>query len=180
MASNQRIAQPYVDALFAVSVEQACEEQVHGELSSLGEVCVGSRPFLLFLRSPVITPRRKAELMETLCKGVSALTLQFLQLLCRKGRASLLPLVASGFTARYWAHQGILPVQLRIAHEISSETLGVFEQQIASLIAERPRIALEVDPALIGGFVLQIGERQLDKSVRTALRSAGKKLRFSH
>ena len=170
MLARTRIATPYVRALFGLASEQNCLEAIQADLQGLALVCAKSREFMLLLNTPVIANHYKADLMPRLFQNsVHELTLNFLVLLSKRGRLGVLQRVITLFDQQYLEHKGEVAVNLRVASAPSKEMLQAFTALVTQLTQQKPRFEQQIDANLLGGFVLKLGYRQLDRSVRTEL-----------
>jgi F-type H+-transporting ATPase subunit delta len=105
------------------------------------------------------------------------LVLNFLRLLIEKGRAGEVEQVAEEFERLAAAEEGELSVELTTAYELSDAEARVIIGQIEQRSGRHVEATREVDPALIGGMVLQVGSRRVDASVRGRLEQLGRELR---
>lgn len=178
--SNQRVASRYVKSLLGLAVEQNALEAVNKDMQMFDEVCDTNREFLVMLRSPIIKHERKRDILERIFKGkVHNLTWAILDIITRKNREPLLPAIANDFHRAYNEHHGIGEATLISAVAVD-DSLRKEIESIARKLSKRDKTELveKVDPSLIGGFVLNVGDRRIDASVAGKLRSL--KLNFSH
>jgi F-type H+-transporting ATPase subunit delta len=103
--------------------------------------------------------------------------LNFLRLLVEKGRSGEVGQVAEEFERMAAAEEGELSVELTTAYELTDEEARAIVAQIEQRSGRRVEATREVDPALIGGMVLQVGSRRVDASIRGRLDLLGRDLR---
>jgi len=174
-----RIARRYGRALFAAAQER---EGVEGVLTELRQVEVRreERPELEeILRHPHIPVVRKQALLEEVFgEEVSALTLNFLQLLVRHRRTELLPQVIADLQQRYDAWRGLVRAQVTTAVPLTREEQEVLRQRLRELTGAR-KVVLEpeVDPAIIGGAIIRAAGRVIDGSVASYLEGMRERLK---
>ncbi len=166
MAVAQRI---YASALFDAAQERGALSEVRGELgdfvASLEEV-----PELgAVLRNPQLDPRAKVAVLQDLLGSAHELVRNFLLLVVEKGRADEIEPIAREFEDLCRREEGVLNVELTTAFELSDEERGSILGQIERASGRRIEASSHVDPALIGGLVLQAGSMRLDASVRGRL-----------
>jgi len=164
---NPRLASRYARALLDLAVEKDQLEQVYADMQVLKQICKGNRDFVNLLRSPVIKADAKKKIIEAVTKGkVSALTAAFNALLTGKGRESNLPEIITAFISQYKEYKNIHIVKLTTVFPLSA---GLREEIIARVkkAGDFHTIELEekVDEDLIGGFVLQVGDKLIDASI---------------
>ena len=175
--STQRISQRYARSLFEIAESEQALETTAKDMESIVEVIHHSPEFAKFLQSPLIRERRKAEILHHIFdKKLQPLTLQFIRLLVRKGRAPLLKALSEAFVSRYEDYKNIVSAQLLVAKEMHKEEVAQIEKYISRLTDRRPRLKIYTNPELLGGFVLRFDDKQLDKSIATQLRHIQKSL----
>ncbi len=164
---NPRVAGRYAKSLIDLANEKGQLEKIYADMQWLQAVCKASREFVTVLRSPVIKPDKKEKIVEAVTKvNVSEITSAFIRLMIRKSRENILPEVASAFIAQYKTFKNIYPVKLTTAVPVSE----ALKKEIIDHMKENSdmhTIELEtaVDEKLIGGFVLQAGDKLIDGSV---------------
>jgi F-type H+-transporting ATPase subunit delta len=129
------------------------------------------------LRNPNLDRRAKVAAVEAVVGEADPLVLNFLCLLVEKGRAGEVEQVAAEFERMAAAEEGELSVELTTAYELTDEEARAIVAQIEQRSGRRVEATREVDPALIGGMVLQVGSRRVDASIRGRLDLLGRDLR---
>lgn len=167
----QPVAYRYAKSLMALALEQGQLEQVRTDVRTLNEVCEGSDELRAILRSPVLRADQKQRVLDRVFEGrLTKLTHTFITVLTRKGREALLPEIAEAFEGLYREHKGIVTCRVTSAVKLSPAELD----QARNLTAARyPGKTIEVqeiiDPDIIGGGIIQVGDLQWDASLRTKL-----------
>lgn len=146
------ISSRYATALYRYAVEQDCQDSVYEESGRLEEA----------LRTK---PLRDA-LHDT---GVSPVLDRFIRLVATKGRLAFLPMMLKDFGTKYRREKGILPATLTTASPASRELLSSLRALVKQRTGMDAQITAVVDPALIGGFVFDLGDEILDASVSSQL-----------
>ena len=165
---NPRLAARYAKSLLDLAVEKNQLEQVYADMDYLQQLTKGSRDFLSLLRSPVVAADKKLSAINAVTSGkVSELTTAFNRLLVNKGREGELPEIITAFIKQYKDRKGIHIVKLTTATPVSEATKNAIVAQVKQT-SDMQNIELEtsVDPKLIGGFVLQAGDKLVDASIR--------------
>jgi F-type H+-transporting ATPase subunit delta len=142
----------------------------------LQAVCKASREFLVVLRSPVIKPDKKEKIVEAVTKGhVGEITNAFIRLMIRKSRESYLPEVVNAFIKQYKVNKNIYSIKLTTASGLSDDLKNAIVKQIQAT-TEMKNIELEaaVNEDIIGGFVLQAGDKLIDASIAYDLKNIAK------
>jgi F-type H+-transporting ATPase subunit delta len=173
---NPRLGTRYAKSLIDLSVERGELERVYQDMLYLQAATKESREFLNLLRSPVIKSDVKTKILDSVTEGrVSDLTRAFTTLMITKGRESNLPEIASSFVNQYKKLKGIHTVTLTTAVPVSDEVKGALVEQVRRT-SDMQDIELEakVDESLIGGFVLQVGDKMVDASISYDLKEVAK------
>jgi F-type H+-transporting ATPase subunit delta len=121
------------------------------------------------LENPEVESQDKSDALRAILADADELVRNFLLLLVEKGRVGELDEIFGEFAALVAAEEGILYVDLTTAVELSDEQADGLLEQIEKVSGRRLRATREVDPALIGGFVLRAGSYLADASVRGRL-----------
>jgi F-type H+-transporting ATPase subunit delta len=164
---NPRLASRYAKSLIGLAIEKGQLENVFADMQWLQAVCKGNREFVNLLRSPIIKPDTKKKIIAAVTQGkVGEITAAFNNLLITKGREGNLPEVISAFIAAYKEHKNIQTVKLTTASEVSDSVKNEIVAQIKKTGGfENVELEQKVDDSLIGGFVLQVGDKLVDASI---------------
>lgn len=173
---NPRLAGRYAKSLLDLAIEKGELEKVYADMLWLQSICKTNRDFVVLLKSPVINADKKEKILEAITKGrVSEMTAAFNRLLISKNRESFLPEILTAFVNQYKAHKDIHTVKLITAVPVSEE----LKQHIIDHIRESSNMKIieletSVDEKLIGGFVLQAGDKLVDGSIAYNLKTIGR------
>jgi F-type H+-transporting ATPase subunit delta len=170
---NPRVASRYAKSIIDLAVEKKQLEPVYQDMLYLQRLTKGSREFLNLLKSPVVKPDAKIKAVQAVTKGsVSEMTAAFIKLLINKARESVLPEVINSFIEQYKREKNINTVKLTTAVPVSDELKKIIVAQVKKT-SDMQNIELEtvVNPDLIGGFVLQSGDKLIDASIAYDLKN---------
>ena len=173
-----RIASRYAKSLLDLAQDQNVLSEVVSDMEGFSKM-VENRDLYLLLKSPIIKAGKKAQIFDALFEGkVNKLTKAFIDISLRKGRESYLPEIAQEFLAQYKRLQGISSVKLITATPISDASLSkITAKLLASDVTDKSvDIETEVDESLIGGFIVKIGDKQIDASVAHKLDQLAKSM----
>jgi F-type H+-transporting ATPase subunit delta len=171
--SNVRIASRYAKSLLDLSIERNEEDKTFSDMEWLQAVCKSNHDFINVLRSPVIKSYAKGKIVDAIAKDhIGVLTGAFVGLLIRKGRESVLPEITHAFVKQYKEYKKIYSISLTTASPVSDELKSAFINHIKAT-TEMQNIELEtiVKEDIIGGFVLQAGDKLVDTSVAYDLKT---------
>lgn len=174
--SNPRLADRYAKSLIDLSTERNQLDAVRADMQYIQALCKGSRDFVNVLRSPIIKADQKEKMLVAVMTGkVSELTSVFSNLLVRKGRESDLPEIANAFISQYNSLKGIHQVKLTSAVPVSEELKNSIKERVQKA-NDFITVELEtvVNQKLIGGFVLEFNNKQIDASIANDLREIKK------
>lgn len=170
---NPRLAARYAKSLLDLSVEQNSLEAVYNDMLLLQHLIKGNSDLAALLRSPVVASDKKDKIIAAITEGrVTPLTAAFNKLLVAKGRESNLPEIAVAFISQYKQLKNIHTVKLTTAAPVSDVVKSAIVDRIKAT-TDMQSIELEtvVDDRLIGGFTLQVGDKLVDASIATDLKS---------
>jgi len=170
---NPRLASRYAKSVLDLAVERGQLEQVFADMQVMQQICQGSRDFVNLLRSPIVKPDAKRRIIEMVTKGkISVLTSAFNALLVSKGRESNLPEIITAFISQYKQHKNIHTVKLVTAVPVSDAVKKVIIDQVKKTGGlDTIELDEKIDDSLIGGFVLQVGDKLVDASISYDLRN---------
>lgn len=177
--ADLRVASRYVKSLLGLAVEQGVLEAVHKDMLLFSKVLKENRDFSVMIKSPVIRHEKKRAILEKIFSGkVDKLTLAIMDILTRKNREPLLPSIASEFHNAYNTYKGIGKAYITTTVPMDSELLQAIEEIVKKLSkTKQVEIEAKVDKDLIGGFILNVGDQQIDASIKSKLKSL--EVRFS-
>ncbi|RYY60541.1 MAG: F0F1 ATP synthase subunit delta [Chitinophagaceae bacterium] len=164
---NPRLATRYAKSLIGLAIERNEVETVYADINWLRSVTKSNRDFVNVLRSPVIPATMKKKIIEAVTGGnISAMTSAFMTILITKGREINLPEILDAFITQYKEYKNIHTVQLTTATPIDDQTKQEIIEQVKKS-GNFPNIEIDekVDPDIIGGFVLQMGDTLVDASI---------------
>jgi len=169
---NPRLATRYAKSLLDIAVEKNSLVSVLNDMQLLNVICDQSHDFELMLRSPVISGDKKINVINEVLSGrdISQLTYAFIKLLVSKGRESNLPEIASSFIAQYNDLKNIRIVKLTTATPMNDSIKAGIQSKISGFMPKDTiDLKTAVDEHLIGGFVLEVGDKLYDASVKKSL-----------
>jgi F-type H+-transporting ATPase subunit delta len=169
----------YSRALFQSALGKNILDKVNQDMLLVSGVCKVPEA-IEFLRSPIIVPSKKIEVIHKVFgKNVEEITLSLIDLLIKNGRESFLPSIARVFIHETLKHKGITRSVLTTALKVDDKV----KQQIIDLVSEvfKTKVELEevVDDEIIGGFILRVDDNYIDASIRNKLNKVKKELNKS-
>jgi F-type H+-transporting ATPase subunit delta len=167
MTPNPRLAARYAKSILDLAVEKGQLDTVYNDMLLLKEAFRISRELVILLKSPIIKADKKRQILEAITAGkISPLTTAFNKLLMTKQREAYLPEIVTAFVDQYKTYKGIQTVKLTTAIPISEELKQTILDKVkADRHVMQIELVTEVKEALIGGFVLEIGDQLIDTSI---------------
>lgn len=172
------VSKVYGDALFETAMEKDRMDVLYEEIGSLVPVLEGNPELMALLNNPRIVKEEKVSIIHQVFGGrVEEELMGFLTIVVEKGRQNdLLPIFAY-FIQRVKEFKRIGTVSVTSAVELSEEQKArLKEKLLASTDYVMFEMSYQIDPALIGGMVIRIGDRVVDSSIRTRLYEMKKEL----
>jgi F-type H+-transporting ATPase subunit delta len=169
--SEIRVASRYAKSLIELAAEQGILEQVHQDMLLFSKVVSQNRDFQLLLHNPIVKSDKKLAILNSIFTGkVQPLTLAFYNIVARKNREAALEFVASEFEKQYNDLKGIQKASVTSAVPLTPALRNELGQRLATQTGKSIELEELIDPSLIGGFVLRVGDKQIDSSVKNSLR----------
>ncbi|MBI1795539.1 MAG: ATP synthase F1 subunit delta [Candidatus Eisenbacteria bacterium] len=172
------VAGRYAQALFIITERRRETVAALGDLKSVRDLLAPGTPAASFLASPQVRLPDKRKVLASALDGRAARSVAvFVDLLLRKKRLDLLDPIVSDYEALVERAEGI-----RRAHVVSATPLAAGERTRLLAALERytgskVKLTAEVEPAVMGGALVRIGDRVVDRTVRTLLDAIGAQLR---
>lgn len=168
--SDQNVAFRYAKSLLDLAREKGVTEAVYQDMKLFEEVATANRQLQLTLRSPIVKHHKKLEILEALFKTrVNPVTYSIFEIITRKNREAILPVIAEEFNRQYEEQKGIQRASVTTASPLTEQQRQAFRQMLTSQTGRTVELMEQVNPNLIGGYILQIKDRQLDNSIRSKL-----------
>ncbi len=161
------IARVYSRALLSLAEEQAQADEVLEELRWLDEYAASDESFGRFVSSPMIDEDARAQSLEKMFRArLSDVLVDALQVINRKGRMALLPAIVEAYRQDHRDARGSVDVHVTTAMPLDESVRQRLSDAAAGYSGRQPILHEIVDPSLIGGIVLRIGDEKVDASVK--------------
>lgn len=160
------VASRYAKSLIDLSKEQGKLDLVKGDMEQLIGVLKQNPELMAVLRNPIMKTDKKKSILKALFQDkIEPTILSFFNILINKGRGGILYDIALEFVREYNEVKGIVNATVVSAAKLSEENFNQLKAQIAQQINAEVILTNTVDPSLIGGFVVKVGDRQVDASI---------------
>ena len=165
--SVHRIASRYAKSLLDLAIEQGNLEIVLGDMKGLLEMSK-NRDLLLLFKSPIVSLDKKRAIFKALFDPhFSVLSTAFIHLILTKRREDILAEIAEEFVAQYKEYKGITNVTITSATPLEAASLEEIKSKLlkSDITATELEITQKVNPDLIGGFIIEVGDKLFDNSI---------------
>jgi len=169
MARRDSAPRRYAEAAFEVAERDGTVDAWRSELEVAASLA-GDERALEVLANPAIPGERRAEALgEMLGERVSKPVQNLVQLMLRRGRIDELPRVAAEFRRLDDARQGVIHATATAAGELTKDEVRAITARLEQQTGGHVSLDVEVDPSLLGGLIVRVGDRLIDGSVRGRL-----------
>ena len=165
----EQIARVYADALFEVAKDKDELDEVHGQLAEFADALNESRDMQTFFFSPYFSSADKKEAIGNSVSGATEELVNFLELLAEKHRMPAIFRIRDRFDDLWAEANKRLEVKLTSAVELDKRIADQVGKEVARQTDREIDLETEVDPDILGGLVLRVGNRVLDASLRGKL-----------
>lgn len=166
---STKAAGRYAKALLELALDQQKIEVIENNMQQIITVANEAHDFQVFLSSPLIKVDKKLEVIKSIFGNFDALSISFLEMVATNRRESLITEIASAFLSQLKEHRGIVPVTIISAKPLDAQTKTQITSKISASINGTLEITENLDESLIGGFIVRMGDHQIDASVSNQL-----------
>jgi F-type H+-transporting ATPase subunit delta len=174
--SVSRISTRYAKSLLDLARDRNELESVKGDVDYMVEA-MKNRDLVLFLKSPIINSGKKLSVFKTLFEGkVGNTTMAFFDIIIRKGREMYLPEICVDFISQYKYFNKISTVYITTAAPLAESALNDIKAKLltSEITMDKLDIVTKVNPNIIGGFIIEVGDRLYDASITHKLEQVKK------
>ncbi len=165
-----RIARVYAESLVVLAAKTNEQDSVGEELRTVAEVMLKNPRVAVLFSNPAISSKdRLALLAKVFEHNTSNLFKKFLGVLNAKNRLAHLPAISAAYQAIRDTQAGRVRILVRAAVALSGEQEQRLKNTLSQKLNKQPILNVRIEPDLLGGLIVQIGDRVYDSSVRTRL-----------
>ncbi len=172
----EEIAQVYARALFEVASERDVLDAAHEQLGQFADAMEANHDLAVFFFSPYFSVDEKKDGLGRLVDGADPALLNFLQALIERHRMPAIFRIRTEFDGLWDEERRLLPVQITSAVGLDDATVENLGRRIGEQIDRRVQISSHVDPDILGGIVLRVGNVILDASIKNRLEQLRKQV----
>lgn len=168
----------YARALLKCAMELNLEDKVYQEMITLADQYNRVPELRSTIDNPMLEKNKKQALLQVACgKNLSELTARFIQLVLQEGRENVMQMMATSYITLYRKQKNIISGRLITATTVTSEVEQKMKQMVQRKSQGTVEFQTEVDPDIIGGFILEYDSYRMDASVQTKLNNTLKELK---
>jgi len=172
----EELAQVYGRALFEVAEEQGKVDVLREQLGQFAEALEGNRELKLFFFSPYFSTAEKQQALTGLLEGADDAFVEFLKLLIENHRMPVIFRLRRAYERLWDEANRVLPVQVTSAIELDEATTQSIGASIGQSTSRKVTLSTRVDPDILGGIVVRVGNSILDASIRSRLEQLRKQV----
>jgi F-type H+-transporting ATPase subunit delta len=169
MARPTSAARRYAEAAFQLATRDGSHDAWEKDLATTAELVGDERVARVVSNPSVPLHDRRATLERLLGKRISPLALNLVQLLDQRGRLRLIPAIAAEYTRMLDALRGVVAATVTSAAPLEKDEVAALAKRLEEMTGGSVKLATAVDPSLIGGLTVRVGDRMIDASVRGRL-----------
>jgi F-type H+-transporting ATPase subunit delta len=165
----EEIATVYARSLFEVAMEQDKLDAVRDQLGEFADAMSETRELQVFFFSPYFSTQEKEDGLERAVTDADPVILNFLNLLIEKHRMPVVFRIRAEFDRLWEEENKLLPVEITSAIELDKDIVKQLGDRISEQTGRNVELSSRVEPDILGGIVVQVGNAVLDASVRNRL-----------
>jgi F-type H+-transporting ATPase subunit delta len=165
----EEIAQVYSRALFEVAKEQGKLDVVREQVGEFADALDDNRELAVFFFSPYFSTEEKKDGLRRAVVDADPAIVNFLETLLERHRMPVIFRIRQQFQRLWDQENRLLPVQVTSAVELDEATVASIGERIGAQTGQRVELTSTVDPGILGGIVLRVGNSILDASIKHRL-----------
>ena len=173
---SSKSASRYAQALLDLAIEQNKVDAIAADMKYMATVCAENHDLETMLQSPIVKADKKIAVLNAIFDQFDKATAMFVELIVKNGREAYLPQIASAFDAILKQHLGIVPVTLISAQKLDDQVKKEIVAKVQAATTGTVELTEKIDADLIGGFIVRMGDNQIDASVASQINKLKQRL----
>jgi F-type H+-transporting ATPase subunit delta len=165
----EEIATVYARSLFEVAKDQDKLDAVRDQLGEFADALSQTRELQVFFFSPYFSTQEKEDGLERAVTDADPVILNFLKLLIEKHRMPAMFRIRAEYERLWEDENKLLPVEITSAIELDKDIVEQLGDRISDQTGRKVELSSRVEPDILGGIVVQVGNSVLDASIRNRL-----------
>lgn len=167
---ESRVASRYAKSLLDLAQEKGILEQVQKDMAMFSKLCQENPELARAFKNPIIDHSKKLAILDSLLKGrVNDMTLAFFKIISQKNREAYLFHIAKEFLRQYRVYKGIESAEVVTTFPLTDAQRTSFVNLIAGATGKKVELQEKINDEIIGGYILNIGDRQIDESIKSKI-----------
>ena len=175
--SIEIVADKYSSAMFELAQEQNMLELMEEQLGYVASVMVDQPELRSFLENPIVTEDAKIKLIGKIFdSSIDKVALHFIYVMIKRGRYRYIASTIEAFIKKSCAARGILEATVTVAEPITADVEASVQAKLREVTGKDVILSVRQDPSIMGGIVIQVGDKRIDGSVARRLEELEKSL----
>ncbi len=171
-----KVAVRYAKSLLELALENGNLDTVAGDMRYFSQTLDENPELTRLLNSPVIEGAKKVQVFKNVFGQFEKVTMSFFELVTKNGREGVLPEIAKSFDREVKIFKGIVSVELITAVALDEATRKMILAKVDDSVKGTLEVKETINPDLIGGFIVKMGDKQIDASVANQLNNLKQRL----
>jgi F-type H+-transporting ATPase subunit delta len=172
----EEIAEVYARALYEVAQDQDKLDEIHEQLGAFADAVGENIDLARFFFSPYFSTEDKKDALHKAVEGADDAVMNFLEALIERHRMPVIFRIRDRFHELWEEERKLLPVEITSAVELDEKTVQEIGETIGKQVERKVELSSRVDPEILGGVVLRVGNFVLDASIRHRLEQLRKQV----
>jgi ATP synthase F1 delta subunit len=172
----EEVAEVYARALFEVAVDQDKLDEIHDQLGQFADAVDENRDLARFFFSPYFSTEEKKDALGRAVEGADPAFMNFLEALLERHRMPVIFRIRTRFDQLWKEERKLLGVEVTSAIALDEATVREIGERIGEQVGRTIELSRNVDPEILGGIVLRVGNVILDASIRNRLEQLRKQV----
>jgi F-type H+-transporting ATPase subunit delta len=165
----EELAQVYARSLFQAALGKGRLDELRQQLAQFADALDEHRELAVFFFSPYFSSSEKQQALGTLLDGADEIFLNFLKLLIENHRMPVVFRIRQEYERLWEEENRTLPVEITSAIALDEATAASLGRTIGERAGRKVTLAAHVDPEILGGIIIRVGNSILDASIRNRL-----------
>lgn len=177
---TSKVAKRYAQGLLNFTQDSGSTNSIFGEMGDVVKTIAGSKELQNFFNSPIIDVKKKISVAGEIFKSFSPVTQNLIQLVIKHGRENQLQNIAQEFINKVEDMKGVQRITLTSAAQLSDENISNILKS-SDLVNHNQTFDVKsiINPNLLGGYILRVGDQQIDQSVKSKLSKLKKEFQLN-
>lgn len=175
--NESKISVRYAKALFLLAQEKKVQNNIKNDMQLFLNIAQENDDFRFLINTPVLRPSKKAAVLHTVFdKSIHEITKNIIDLLIKNKRETYILGISRHFLQLYYQEKGIKKATITSVTELTKTTETAINTMIKSIFKTDVELHTKIDKTILGGFILQVGDQQINASLKDKLKTVKQEL----